>query len=81
MKATRADVLDHTPLKFGKYRNKTPDEVSDLDPGYVVWMYDTIDPKVCSKLLADSCREDTEADDEDDSGLADTYDRFNGDLE
>ena len=37
--------LDHTPLTFGRYRGQTPDEVSEHDPSYVVWMYNNIKPE------------------------------------
>lgn len=51
-----AEQLDHTPLTFGKYKGKTPDQVSNYDPNYLVWLYDTVtDKPTCSKLLRDAC--------------------------
>lgn len=48
--------LDHTPLTFGKYKGQTPDEVSESDPAYIVWMYNNIKPKKCSAWLAEACK-------------------------
>lgn len=57
---TQADIdLDHTPLTFGRYRGQTPDEVSEHDPKYLVWMYDTVKNRpTCSKTLRDNCEND-----------------------
>lgn len=45
-------VLDQTPLKFGKYKGKTPDKVSDLDPQYLRWAYENVAQfPVCSAAL------------------------------
>jgi hypothetical protein len=52
-------ALDHTPLTFGKYKGQTPDEVSENDPGWIVWAYDNVkNRKVCSKTLRDACKND-----------------------
>lgn len=76
------DLLDHSPLKQGKYKGQTPDEVSEHDPSYVVWMYANWTPKPCSKLLAESCKSDLETEEYDeDDNLKDTFDRFTGDLD
>lgn len=53
-----AELLDHSPITKGKYKGKTPNQISELDPSYLVWAYKNWSPKPCSKLLADSCRED-----------------------
>ena len=50
--------LDHTPLTFGKYAGQTPDEISEHDPSYIVWMYETLEPKRCSDFLYQYCLED-----------------------
>lgn len=50
--------LDHTPLTFGKHRGETPDEISEYDPAYVVWIYNNIKPHPCSSWLAERCKED-----------------------
>ena len=57
-------ILDKTPLTFGKYKGMTPDEVSEQDPSYVVWMYETIKPKKCSYFLYESCLRDLKPDEE-----------------
>lgn len=45
-------TLDQTPLKFGKYKGKTPDKVSELDPQYLIWAYETVAQfPVCSAAL------------------------------
>lgn len=43
------------PLRFGKHKGMTPEEVAEIDPGWVVWAYDTCNPKPCSKALAIDC--------------------------
>lgn len=57
-------ILDKTLLTFGKYRGMTPDEVSEHDPSYVVWMYETVKPKKCSYFLYESCLRDLKPDEE-----------------
>lgn len=59
------EELDHTPLTFGKYGPSrpggalTPDQVSEKDPGWLIWAYETVkDKPVCSKLLYEACHED-----------------------
>lgn len=47
--------LDKTPLRFGKYKGKTPDEVSEIDPGWIVWAHKNVKWPVCSQFLADAC--------------------------
>jgi hypothetical protein len=49
---------DETPITFGKYKGKTPDEIGDYDPSYVVWMYANVKPVPCSKELAKTCEQD-----------------------
>lgn len=53
-----AERLDSTPLRIGKHRGKTPLEVSEVDPDYLVWAYDTWVPKPCSRLLYEACSVD-----------------------
>jgi hypothetical protein len=50
-----ANDLDNTPVTFGKYKGHTPEEISVVDPGYIVWMFDNIKPAKCSKELRDGC--------------------------
>ena len=54
--------LDHTPLTFGKYKGQTPDEISEHDPQYIVWMYNTVRPHKCSKWLKEACEYDVRYD-------------------
>ena len=66
--STEADIkLDHTPLPFGKYKGKTPDEVSEFDPSYIKWMYENIKPKKCSQWLYEVCVNQMAEDDDDDT--------------
>lgn len=54
-------ALDHTPLTFGKYRGRTPDDVSEDDPGYICWMYDNVKNKpTCSRTLYEVCLSDAD---------------------
>lgn len=49
---------DFKPLQFGKYKGLTSAEISEIDPSYIVWLYDTIQPPLCSKELHDLCQQD-----------------------
>jgi len=55
--------IDKRPIQFGKYRGKTPEEISDLDPDYLLWMYQNVKPTPCTKSLADACQQDEYDDD------------------
>lgn len=48
--------LDDTPLGKGKYADRTPDELSDEDPEYLVYAYETWDIKPCSKAMYNYCK-------------------------
>ena len=50
--------IDSIPLSFGKYINQTPEQVAERDPQYILWMYDNIKPKPCTKQLRDYCEMD-----------------------
>ena len=50
--------IDNEPLRFGKHKGKTPEEIAEIDPRYVVWLYDSITPKVRSKTLALACEDE-----------------------
>ena len=65
--------LDLTPLKFGKYKGQTPEEIAEHDPSYIQWMYDTIKPPPCSKELALACEQD-ERDEEDELNFGHHHD-------
>lgn len=58
--------IDDKPLRFGKYRGASPNEVADLDPDYLVWAYDVMNPKICSKELSLECEERAEGPELDD---------------
>ena len=51
-------TIDDIPLTFGKYQGKTPDQIAEIDDQYIIWMYDNIEKKHCSKELRDSCEQD-----------------------
>lgn len=55
---TSEEELDHTPLCFGKHMSKTPDEISQTNPGYVIWLYEQCKPQVVSRALYEACVED-----------------------
>ena len=50
--------IDDTPLMFGSYKGLTPNQVADIDPRYVVWMFRAVKPAPCSKKLAEACQMD-----------------------
>jgi hypothetical protein len=57
---TTAEQLDHTPLTFGKYAGKTPDQISEVDPNWLCWAYENVKTKpTCSTLLYKSCLAET----------------------
>lgn len=58
--------IDKTPLSFGKYVGLTPDEISEFDPGYVVWLYRTVSPRRCSAWLYEVCLNEKVEDGDDD---------------
>lgn len=75
---TAAEQLDHTALYKGQYKGESPSQIAEHDPSYVVWMYETWNPKPCSALLYDECRQTLRSDrrygDDDDSH--DSFDDF-----
>jgi len=52
--------IDSEPLRFGKYPGKTPDEIADEDPSYIIWMFESIKNPPCSKFLYECCKWDSE---------------------
>ena len=52
------NMLDETPLTFGKYKGKTPEEIAEIDESYIVWLYENVEPKKCSKQLYLACEMD-----------------------
>lgn len=61
------DDLDHTPMDKGKYgktrsaKPLTPDQVAEVDPSYLVWAYETWNPRPCSFVLYKECKKDVQA--------------------
>lgn len=47
--------LDSVPIAFGKYKGMTPDDISEVDPRYIMWLYENIEPKRVSKDLYMVC--------------------------
>ena len=63
---TADEKLDHTPLTFGKYKGKTPSDIAEEDPSYIIWMYENVTNKsTCSALLYQACVEDEREQDSD----------------
>lgn len=69
MKSDADKLLDKTYLNFGRYRGRSPEQIARIDPGYIVWLYDNVEPKRCSRELALDC--ESAVDDNED---ADRYD-------
>ncbi len=53
--AGHSKLIDDIPLSFGKYKGQTPDEISEFDPSYIVYIWDTLNIKVSSKVLYNYC--------------------------
>lgn len=51
----RVESPDSIALKFGKYASQTPEQIADLDPGYIVWLYDEFDSRLVSRALYLAC--------------------------
>lgn len=47
--------IDNEPMTFGKYRGKTPEEVSEIDGPYLVWAYQARETKPCSEAMYNLC--------------------------
>lgn len=59
--------IDHTPLLFGKYKGMTPEEISEVDPSYIIWLYLLFSHRVvCSKELYKFCVRVMDKEDEED---------------
>ena len=50
--------IDDMPLSFGKYKGKTPNEILELDAGYLIWAYDNIEQVIMSDDLHDQACEE-----------------------
>jgi hypothetical protein len=74
--------LDNKPLPWGKYKGRTPGDVAEEDPGYIVWLWgnckDNLAAPLCSQALYEACKKEWEQRDQyTDDGLDDTWERFN----
>lgn len=53
------EMLDHSPLKFGRYKGKTPAVVAEKEPkgeSWLRWAYETVGNfDVCSEALYKDC--------------------------
>lgn len=50
------DPTDYIPLNFGAHKGKTPRQLLDSDPSYVVWLFESIGAGVCTRdLYLDAC--------------------------
>ena len=49
------DPTDIMPLDFGSHRGKTPRQLLDSDPSYVVWLHETIPGVVTRSTYLDAC--------------------------
>jgi hypothetical protein len=74
---------DNMPMGFGKYAAKTPIQVHDIDPKYLVWAYENVGTHVCTIALYKSAKFDIEDEldfqdeKERDNDLFDSYGRSN----
>ena len=66
---TPEPALDETPLHFGKHEGLTPDEISELDPSYIVYLYEGSNIKPCSKAMYEYCRREVQSRSRDDELL------------
>lgn len=64
---------DNTPLTFGKYEGQTPDEISEKDPAYLVWAFETLKHPPCSEAMYQFCKDSGEYDEEYEHELSEHY--------
>lgn len=48
-------MIDTRPVSYGKHKGLTPEEIAEIDPGYIVWLVDNVSINVCSPLLYRAC--------------------------
>jgi pyrrolidone-carboxylate peptidase len=79
MMETWEERLDHTPLDFGKHAGKTPEQIAEIDPSYIVWLGETFDgPQAVSAALVRACQQDLR--EMDAEGDLDHWDDYPGDY-
>jgi len=71
-------LLDDTSLTFGKHKGSTPNEIAGHTPSYIVWLFDNLDTKFCTKKLRDACEEISSESDWNDEKDMDTFYNFDG---
>lgn len=49
--------VDNLPLTFGKYRGQTPNQIADIDPWYIEWMYENVKNAPCTESLYLRCKD------------------------
>ena len=54
-------MIDTRPVSYGKHKGLTPEDIAEIDPGYIVWLVDNVSINVCSPLLYRSCVDILEA--------------------
>jgi uncharacterized protein (DUF3820 family) len=57
LSADELSKLDHTPLTFGQYKGRTPAQIAEFNPKYLVWLKDTVTNRgeLVSDLLYRDC--------------------------
>ena len=68
----RLPGIDDQPLAFGKHKGSTPNQILKYDPGYLMWLYETM--KRCSRSLyldAESLKREEDAERDEADGLGD----------
>ena len=71
--------IDKTPLRFGKHKALTPEQVYEIDPGYLIWLWDTVanaDKLLTIELLEAACQQWEPGWEDRESG--DLWDRLGG---
>lgn len=49
------DPTNEIPLTFGKHKGKTPRQLVDAEPGYIVWLHENIPSVVTRSAYLDAC--------------------------
>jgi hypothetical protein len=52
--------IDEEPLRFGKHIGKTPLEIAEIEPSYLIWAYENVKDKPCSLELYELCQLDAD---------------------
>lgn len=71
-------LLDDTPLTFGKHKGEIPNEIAGYDAAYIVWLFDNLDTKYCTRKLRDICEEEVDEIDWNDEKDKDNFYGFDG---